>query len=158
MFPPGEPLPGQPDLDDPHVQALRPEGFELKSIEGKAGDLLIWHRHLPHGSGVNRSARPRIMQLISMTPVPPERGVNSGYFKGDDGVSRIEQHVQLRSELAERRVAMWREQLHVASFDNAWDPARPYETTGFGGERKLKPGPPAQLTPLGKRLLGLEPW
>ena len=38
------------------------------------------------------------------------------------------------------------------------DPAKPYETTGFGGERTLKPGPPAQLTPLGKRLLGLELW
>ena len=121
LFPAGAgPLPGQPDLDDPRVQALRPEGFARKSIEGMAGDLLIWHRHLPHGSGVNRSARPRIMQLISMTPVPPERGANSGYFKGEDGVSRIEQHVQLRSELADRRVAMWREQLHVASFDNAW--------------------------------------
>ena len=115
-------------------------------------------RSLPHGSGKNRSARPRIMQLINMSPVPPEAGMNSGYFKGEDGVSRIEQHVQLRSQLVDRRVAMWKERLHVASFDNAWDPQNPYETTGFGGARKLKPGPPAELTPLGERLLGLAPW
>ena len=44
MFPPDVPLPKQPDLDDPRVQALRPQGFQLKNIPGKAGDLLIWHR------------------------------------------------------------------------------------------------------------------
>lgn len=44
MFPPDDPLPKQPDLDDPRVQALRPQGFQLKNIPGKAGDLLIWHR------------------------------------------------------------------------------------------------------------------
>jgi hypothetical protein len=59
---------------------------------------------------------------------------------------------------------MWSEQLHVASFDDAWDPAAPYETTGFCGARTLRPGQtmgalPPSLNPLsfehiGNRFIG----
>ena len=37
-------------------------------IPGKAGDLVIWHQALPHGSRPNRSTRPRIVQYITMFP------------------------------------------------------------------------------------------
>ena len=47
----------QPDLN----------GLEVKSIPGKAGDLLIWHRLLAHGSGHNRSDKPRMAQYITMS-------------------------------------------------------------------------------------------
>lgn len=43
-------------------------GLEIKSIPGKAGDLLIWHRLLAHGNGHNRSDRPRLAQYITMSP------------------------------------------------------------------------------------------
>ena len=35
-------------------------------VTGKAGDLLIWNRLLPHGNQANLSATPRIAQFISM--------------------------------------------------------------------------------------------
>jgi hypothetical protein len=37
-------------------------------IAGRAGDLVIWHHALPHGSSPNRSARPRVAQYIRMVP------------------------------------------------------------------------------------------
>jgi len=37
-------------------------------IAGKAGDLIIWHHALPHGSSPNRAAVPRIVQYIRMRP------------------------------------------------------------------------------------------
>ena len=43
-------------------------GLEVKSIPGKAGDLLIWHRLLAHGNGHNRSDKPRMAQYITMSP------------------------------------------------------------------------------------------
>lgn len=43
-------------------------GLEVKSIPGKAGDLLIWHRLLAHGNGHNTSERPRLAQYITMSP------------------------------------------------------------------------------------------
>lgn len=52
-----------PAMDDP-VMA----GEQLTHVEGKAGDLLIWHSFLPHGSCRNDSSRPRMMQLITMFP------------------------------------------------------------------------------------------
>ncbi len=45
-------------------------GIEVKSISGKAGDLVIWHRLLAHGNGHNRSDKPRMAQYISMSPAP----------------------------------------------------------------------------------------
>jgi len=37
-------------------------------IPGRAGDLVIWHQALPHGSSPNRSGRPRVVQYITMRP------------------------------------------------------------------------------------------
>jgi ectoine hydroxylase-related dioxygenase (phytanoyl-CoA dioxygenase family) len=37
-------------------------------IAGKAGDLIIWHQALPHGSSPNSAARPRVAQYLSMRP------------------------------------------------------------------------------------------
>ncbi|MEC8840436.1 MAG: phytanoyl-CoA dioxygenase family protein, partial [Candidatus Poribacteria bacterium] len=42
--------------------------FIPQAIPGKAGDLLIWHRALAHGSGYNASDNPRLAQYISMQP------------------------------------------------------------------------------------------
>ncbi|HTH50821.1 MAG TPA: phytanoyl-CoA dioxygenase family protein [Pyrinomonadaceae bacterium] len=37
-----------------------------KPIDGGAGDLVIWHQALPHGSRPNTSDQPRIVQYVSM--------------------------------------------------------------------------------------------
>ena len=59
-------LKGLPPRADPREQARD----ELKAvpIPGKAGDVVIWHQALPHGSRPNRHTRPRIVQYVTMFP------------------------------------------------------------------------------------------
>ena len=56
----------QAENRDPHKPDLT--GLEVKTIETRAGDLLIWNSQLPHGVSPNRSDRPRLAQYISMSP------------------------------------------------------------------------------------------
>ena len=51
---------------DLHQQDLHALGS--KPIGGKAGDLVIWHQWLPHGSRPNLGTLPRIVQYINMNP------------------------------------------------------------------------------------------
>ena len=43
--------------------------FEKKPIAANAGDLIIWHHGLPHGSSPNTHTSPRIVQYINWYPV-----------------------------------------------------------------------------------------
>ncbi len=54
-----------PDAD-PQQQDLHALGS--KPIGGAAGDLVIWHQSLPHGSRPNLGTLPRIVQYINMRP------------------------------------------------------------------------------------------
>jgi len=74
----------QPADRDPRAPDMR--GLELKSLAMKAGDLVIWHSLLPHGTGRNNSSRPRLAQYITMFPA-------------------IEDDEAIRQE----RVGLWRE-------------------------------------------------
>ena len=40
----------------------------MKPIAANAGDLILWHHLLPHGSSPNTALRPRVVQYISMRP------------------------------------------------------------------------------------------
>src|SRR6185503_18788548 len=53
-----------PQKEDLHALGSRPIG-------GQAGDLVIWHQLLPHGSRPNLGTRPRIVQYIEMIPSTP---------------------------------------------------------------------------------------
>lgn len=52
--------------DDPQQQDLH--GLGSVAIAGHAGDMVIWHHALPHGSRPNLGDRPRIVQYINMKP------------------------------------------------------------------------------------------
>jgi ectoine hydroxylase-related dioxygenase (phytanoyl-CoA dioxygenase family) len=54
-----------PDAD-PRRQDLHALGS--RPIGGRAGDLIIWHHALPHGSRPNHGRRPRLVQYIDMYP------------------------------------------------------------------------------------------
>jgi hypothetical protein len=54
-----------PDAD-PRRQNLHALGSQ--PIAGRAGDLVIWHHALPHGSRPNRGLRPRLVQYLNMRP------------------------------------------------------------------------------------------
>ncbi len=60
----------QPADRDPRLPDMT--GLELKSLPMRAGDLVIWHSLLPHGTGRNNSTRPRLAQYISMFPAMEE--------------------------------------------------------------------------------------
>jgi ectoine hydroxylase-related dioxygenase (phytanoyl-CoA dioxygenase family) len=51
---------------DPREALTREPGFV--PIAGKAGDLVIWHHLLPHGSSPNRGRLPRVAQYIALRP------------------------------------------------------------------------------------------
>jgi Phytanoyl-CoA dioxygenase (PhyH) len=55
---------------NPRTQNLHALGS--KPISGRAGDLVIWHDAVPHGSSPNRGRIPRIVQYITMYPTTPE--------------------------------------------------------------------------------------
>jgi len=42
-----------------------------RPIAGEAGDLILWHHALPHGSSPNRGTRPRVVQYLTMYPARP---------------------------------------------------------------------------------------
>jgi hypothetical protein len=43
-----------------------------KPIAGRAGDLIVWHHALPHGSSPNRNTIPRVVQYLTMFPSQQE--------------------------------------------------------------------------------------
>jgi hypothetical protein len=56
---------------NPRLQDL--DALGRVPIPGQAGDFVIWHHALPHGSSPNRATRPRIVQYISLQPSLWER-------------------------------------------------------------------------------------
>jgi ectoine hydroxylase-related dioxygenase (phytanoyl-CoA dioxygenase family) len=42
---------------------------QVRPIAAEAGDMVIWHHALPHGSSPNRGRYPRIVQYLNMYPV-----------------------------------------------------------------------------------------
>jgi len=66
-----------PDGANPNAQDL--EALGPHPIAGRAGDLIIWHGALPHGSRPNHHNQPRIVHYMNMYPAR---------FDADDGTSR----------------------------------------------------------------------
>jgi hypothetical protein len=54
-----------PEGADPRKQDLSAIPVD---VSGRAGDLVIWHQALPHGSSPNRAGVPRIVQYILQRP------------------------------------------------------------------------------------------
>ena len=111
-----------PEGADPREVVREEFGDQAVAIEGGAGDLVIWHTALPHGSSPNSAEVPRIGQYITMNPV------------------RREPSEESRAE-SER---WWQERL-----------------TGLSKNEKAqehREGTTATLTPLGRRLLGVDSW
>jgi ectoine hydroxylase-related dioxygenase (phytanoyl-CoA dioxygenase family) len=107
-----------------------PEGMKVTPIPGKAGDFLIWNKLLAHGNGHNVSDRPRLAQYISMGPAPTS---------------------PLTPEQEERRqdrIRRWQNRLGPTGKAFPGDPRRTEELHGRT----------AELTPLGRKLLGIDLW
>jgi hypothetical protein len=108
----------------------KPDASRLEAvpIPCRAGDLIIWTTLLPHGNGRNTSDVPRLAQYITMFRPPAE---------------------------AEARETMRRERIH------RWQNRLPNDGPAFPGDpRKWEQihGKTAELTPLGRMLLGVDEW
>ena len=110
------PRPGEV-LKAPDLKALTPT-----PVPANGGDLIIWHRALPHGNGRNRSTHPRLAQYITMRPAGENR----------DDERRL-------------RVASWKQRCAKKEAD----PSR---------ADSLPEPADIHLTPLGRRLLGVDRW
>jgi Phytanoyl-CoA dioxygenase (PhyH) len=60
---------------------LNPRELDLAAlgatpIAGRAGDLIIWHQALPHGSQPNQASVPRFVQYLTMRPADFETNPN----------------------------------------------------------------------------------
>lgn len=107
-----------------------------KPIEMKAGDLVIWRGELAHGNGENSSTIPRLAMYLSMFPSDPS------------------QHNWISDN-----IRTWSNSL--PGFQS------PYPQIGWGNTEN-RPGDkrkteqakrtPVDLTELGERLVGIQPW
>lgn len=107
-------------------------GHEVEVIPGEAGDLLLWDVLVAHGNGENLSDRPRLAQYITMYPADS---------------SQFEERQRLALEGLKNKTSM-----HQQS--NKFNPL-PVDPRGW--ELTQTPEDPS-LTPLGRKLLGLDPW
>ena len=122
----------QPPDRNPSVPDLNrlPPGMKVTPIPGKAGDLVIWNKLLAHGNGHNVSPRPRLAQYISMRPAPQ---------------TPLSEEAEARRQ---DRIRRWRDRLGPTGKAFPGDPRRVEELSGKT----------AELTPLGRKLLGLDLW
>ena len=102
--------------------------FEVINVSSKAGDRVIWDTRMAHGTSPNRSTVPRFAQYLSMCPAEPEH-----------------------AELLEIRRASFAKQIRIEKKSGN----KISRTAGFRKESDFCPK--AELTELGKRLLGAQP-
>lgn len=154
---------------------------EAVPIEGEAGSLAVWHSLLPHGPAPNLGLEPRISAYVTMLPVnataflgpgrspgTPLNMVDAGTLRylpamidsstcfedailtGAEGKSGYA-HGSVQRQSRHRRTERWKYRLPLLDEDPKEDelPHRP------PGEED---GQPAELTELGKRLVGLVEW
>jgi len=98
-------------------------------VAARAGDLIVFNSLLLHGNSVNTSSKPRLAQYVTMFPAEPK---NAAARK-----SRIE---------------AWQTNCIPDDFyvpGKLFPEAEPHEPPG---------GRVARLSPLGQKLLGIEPW
>jgi ectoine hydroxylase-related dioxygenase (phytanoyl-CoA dioxygenase family) len=105
-----------------------PDGMEVTPVPARAGDLIVWSNRLAHGNGHNTSSTCRFAQYIALRPAPA----------GEDAEA-------VRAD----RIRQWRER---TAPNEPWAPGDP---TGWERAHQSRP---AELSPLGRKLLGLDPW
>ena len=117
-----------PPEANPREQDL--ESLGAKPIAGAAGDLIIWHSALPHGSSPNTATHPRVAQYVTMFP-------SQGY----DEAARI------------LRVGAWQDRLAGLVIEVTGK-----KTWKLRNEKEHQRGQTAELSQLGRKLLGLDGW
>ncbi|KAJ8604785.1 hypothetical protein CTAYLR_001046 [Chrysophaeum taylorii] len=136
--------------------------FDSVAVEGDAGTLVLWHSATLHGPGRNVGSAPRVSAYVAMLPVDatafnggrradyPLSLADAGTLRYDDDGDAAR---TLRRVDCEGRVRRWRRRLPHLEEDpreqevERYPPGEPAGAPPFGG-----------LTPLGRKLVGLDPW
>jgi hypothetical protein len=119
----------QPQDRDPFYPDLA--ALDVEAIPGEAGDLIIWHQALPHGNSANYTSKPRLAQYVTMFPAR---------FHDEDE--------------RQLRIKAWSEKLPIKFWRYVQGQSYPEDITKMVPEST----PRAELSGLGKKLLGLESW
>jgi hypothetical protein len=130
---------------------------EAVAVEGAAGSLILWHSATKHGPGRNTSDRPRVSAYIAMLPVDAspflgKRPPDTALSLSDSGTLAYDEDPRRPRLSRDARIDRWPRHLPLLDEDpreSEHDRAPPGEEGGepFGG-----------LTPLGRRLVGLDEW
>ena len=134
-------------------------GWSVHNVGARAGDFVIWHSYLPHGNSLHTGARPRIAQAIAMWPAELEHCLfRSTGGHQPEGLRGAAPHLTpasatVNEEEKARRVASWRERHPRGSWQ--WPPPQPPDPRALPAHR---PAMAATLSPLGRKLLGLDAW
>jgi len=104
---------------------------KLHIVDAKAGDLIVWRRELAHGNGFNQSELPRLAQYITFFPA-----------RSTSDQRQLTPQENLEPDGQNERIRLWKNNLAPTKFGHFKDPWPQ----------------PANLTDLGKKLLGLDPW
>lgn len=147
---------------------------EEVAVEGEAGTLVMWHSATLHGPGRNtvEGGLPRISAYVAMLPVDasPFNGgrsrdaplslADAGTLDYDDD----EKRPTLKRLDRKERELRWRHRLPLLDQDPREDQLENGLVVGGGGggHNTAAPPPPPQpfggLTPLGRKLVGVDSW
>jgi hypothetical protein len=158
-----KPLPGQ--LGVQGVLALTDTSADMggfQCIPGFHRVLEAWIREQPQGRNPHAPDLSRLPPGFQVTPVPMKAGdlgiwnrlLAHGNGRNEGSRPRLAQYITMYPALEEEdrreeRVACWREG-HAPSY---WERDIPEQLRG-----RERQNPPAKLTPLGRKLLGLDRW
>ena len=157
---------------DQPLDIARLEGdpsWAVKNVAASAGDLVIWHSFLPHGNSQHTGSMPRIGQPITMWPHDmthwptyrttgnggnwPPQGTEPRLISSASASEIMHGHSIEQEEERLRRILMWAERLPGGCYN--WPPLSLPDPRA---EARYRPSTRAQLSPLGRKLLGLDAW
>lgn len=126
-----------------------------------AGSLIIWNSFLPHGSvrhDGTKARMSRMMHAILMYPcnLPVKLEWKELMADPHNQSDPPRYPAEAIAEERERRIFIWEHGLHVASYDVQWIPSHPLRSGIHNNDLEVRPAP--VLTPLGRKLLGLDSW
>ena len=134
--------------------------MEKQLAEGDAGSLVLWHSATLHGPGRNVGAKPRVSAYVAMLPVdaapylgprrPPRRALNLA----DAGTLAYDDDATVTRMPQSKRVDRWRHRRPLLDED----PGEADLDRAPPGELETDGAPFPGLTPLGRKLVGLDDW
>lgn len=128
---------------------------EAIHVPGSAGSLVLWLSVLPHGPSRNIGRVPRVSAYVAMLPVDAAKYTGGdpemALSMADAGTLAYDSPGAVQRLSREQRLLRWKERRPLLDED-------PLEHELPHAPPDEEHGRPAELTELGQKLVGLEPW